>query len=94
MPLFFLHYLDGDAKTLGAAIVEERDPMLARRKADNLGLGQPGPCTVDRLDPASVPAELIGRRLSRGDIARLIAGPKKPPAPSVRRKPPGERQMA
>jgi hypothetical protein len=37
--------------------------------------------TAEQLDPASVPAALIGRRLDVGDLAV-----KKPPAPSVRRR--------
>lgn len=87
MSLFFLRYIDSSARTLGAAIVEEFDAMRARMKADELELGFPGPCSAERIDPADVPAELIDRRLTKRDIARLVAGPKKPPPPSVSRIP-------
>jgi hypothetical protein len=86
MPLFFLRYIDSKARTIGAVIVDEFDPILARHTADELGLSFPGPCSAEKLDPADVPPELIGRKLTRRDIGRLVsAGPKKPPAASVRR---------
>jgi hypothetical protein len=80
-----LRYVDDRGRFLGAVIVEERDAILARRKADELGVSFTAPCTTDRFDPASVPVDLIGRKLALKDIGRLVSGTKKPPAASVRR---------
>jgi hypothetical protein len=69
------------ARVLGVAIMEARDAILARRAAEAAGIGHPGaPALADQLDPASVPRDLIGRKLTLDDLPI-----KKPPAPSVRR---------
>jgi hypothetical protein len=86
MPLFLVAYQSHHAELLGAAIVEAFDPPRAREKAEAAGLHQPGALSVvTRIDAA--PADLIGRKLSRRDIAVLVRGEaKKPPAASLRRR--------
>jgi len=78
MPLFLLRYMSAKLEVVGLAIVEAKDSILARRKAEVDEIHQPGlPAVVDELDPASISLDLIGCRLSLD----------KPPAPSVRRRP-------
>ncbi len=82
MPLFLLSYRGADHAMIGLAIVSALDEILARRVAQAANIHWPGAvCTVDALDPDSVPPALIGRRVSLDDLAV-----KKPPAPSVRRR--------
>ena len=70
---------------LGAAIVEAFDSFKARERAEEAGIHQPGALSVvTQIDTA--PPDLIGRRLSPRDVARLVRGGKKPPAASVRRR--------
>jgi hypothetical protein len=83
MPLFLLRYMSSKFEVVGLAIVEAKDSILARRKAEVDEIHQPGlPAVVDELNPASISPDLIGRRLSLDDV--II---NKPPAPSVRRRP-------
>jgi hypothetical protein len=82
MPIFLLRYRGADHAVVGLAIVAALDEIPARRTAETANIQWPGAlCTADELDPASVPAALIGRRLAIEDI-------KKAPAPSVRRRAP------
>jgi hypothetical protein len=82
MPLFLLRYRGADHRVIGLAIVSALDEILARRTAEAADIHWPGAvCTLDELDPASVPPAMIGRRLALEDL-------KKPPAPSVRRRTP------
>jgi hypothetical protein len=54
---------------VGLAIVEALDDVHAPRDAEAAGIHCPGvPATVDRLDPASVAAGLLWRRLDLGDL--------------------------
>jgi hypothetical protein len=79
MPLYLLRYRGVDHSVVGLAIVSALDEILARRTAEAANLHWPGAvCTVDELDPASVPAALIGRRFSLEELAV-----KKPPARSA-----------
>jgi hypothetical protein len=81
MPLFLLRYMSAKFEVVGLAIIEAKDPILARRKAEVDEIHQPGlPAVVDELDPASISPDLIGSRLSLDDV--II---NQPPAPSVRR---------
>jgi hypothetical protein len=73
MPLFYLSYRGPDGAFLGAAIVDSDEPVLARMKANAARLNPGGVCTVDRVNPQSVPQELIGKRLSRVELEWLIA---------------------
>jgi hypothetical protein len=83
MPLFLLRYMSAKFEVVGLAIVEAKDSILARRKAEVDEIHQPGlPAVVDELDPVSISLDLIGCRLSLDDV--II---NKPPAPSVRRRP-------
>jgi len=83
MPLFLLRYMSAKLEVVGLAIVEAKDSILARRKAEVDEIHQPGlPAVVDELDPASISLDLIGCRLSLDDVVI-----NKPPAPSVRRRP-------
>jgi hypothetical protein len=86
MAAFYLSYVGPGGSFEGAAVVEARDPILARREADAADLNPGFLCTVDRLDMAGVPPDLVGRRLTRADVTRLLTAAKKPAAPSVRRK--------
>jgi hypothetical protein len=64
-------------EVVGVAIVEAKDSILARRKAEVDDIHQPGlPAVVDELNPASISLDLIGCRLTVDDI--II---NKPPAP-------------
>jgi hypothetical protein len=81
MPLFLLRYMSSKFEVVGLAIVEAKDSILARHKAEVDDIHQPGlPAVVDELNPASISPDLIGCRLSLDDV--II---KKPPVPSVRR---------
>jgi hypothetical protein len=83
MPLFLLRYMSAKFEVVGLAIVEAKDAILARRKAEVDELHQPGfPAVIDELDPASISPDLIGCRLSLDDV--II---NQPPAPSARRRP-------
>jgi hypothetical protein len=83
MPLFLLRYMSPEFEVVGLAIVEAKDSILARRKAEIDEIHQSGlPAVVDELDPASISSDLIGCRLSLDDV--II---NKPPTPSVRRRP-------
>jgi hypothetical protein len=65
MPLFLLRYMSAKFEVVGLAIIEAKDPILARRKAEVDEIHQPGlPAVVDELDPASISPDLIGSRLS------------------------------
>jgi hypothetical protein len=82
MPLFLLRYMSSKFEVVGLAILEAKDSILARRKAEVDEIHQPGlPAVVDELDPGSISPDLIGCRLSLDDV--II---NKPPAPSVRRR--------
>jgi hypothetical protein len=83
MALFYVAYQTHEAEFVGAAIVEAFDSFKARERAEEADIHQPGALSVvTRIDAA--PPDLIGRRLSPRDVARLVSrGPKKPPAPSV-----------
>jgi hypothetical protein len=84
MPTFLLTYRGADHAVVGFAIVEALDAILARRAAEAANIHLPGAvCTADEIDRDSVPAVLIGRRLTAEDF--IV---KKPPAPSVRRRSP------
>jgi hypothetical protein len=52
-------------------------------KATIAGLNPGGVCTVDRINPRSVPPELIGKRLTRADFERLIENHKEGPKAQV-----------
>jgi hypothetical protein len=81
MPLFLLSYRGPDHEVIGLAIVSALDEILARRSAEAANIHCPGAfSTVDELDPDSVPAVLIGRRLTAENF--IV---KKPPAKSARR---------
>ena len=83
MQLFLLRYMSAKLEVVGLAIVEAKDSILARRKAEVDEIHQPGlPAVVDEFDPASISPDLIGCRLSLDEV--II---NKPPAPSVRRRP-------
>jgi hypothetical protein len=83
MRLYLVAYQTPKAEFVGAAIVRAFDEFRARQHAEEAGIHQPGALSqVSQIDEA--PPDLIGRRLSPRDVARLVkAGPKKPPAPSV-----------
>jgi hypothetical protein len=82
MPLYLLRYRGADHEVIGLAIVSALDEILARRTAEAANIHCPGALyTVDQLDPDSVPAALIGRRLTADNF--IV---KKPRAPSVRRR--------
>jgi hypothetical protein len=82
MPLYLLRYRGADHDVIGLAIVSALDEILARRTADAANLHWPGAvCTVDEVDPASVPPALIGRRFNFGELAV-----KKSPAKSAGRR--------
>jgi hypothetical protein len=82
MPLYLLRYRGADHQVIGLAIVSALDDILARRTAEAANIHWPGAlCTVDELDPDSVPPVLIGRRLTADNF--IV---KKPRAPSVRRR--------
>jgi hypothetical protein len=79
VPLFYLSYRSPDGTFLGAAIVDSFDPARARMKADVANLNPGGVCTVDRVNPRNVPPEIIGKRLTRADLERLIDTKLEPP---------------
>jgi hypothetical protein len=82
-PLFYLSYRGRDGAFLSATIVESFDPRQARVKATIDGLNPGSVCTVDRINPRSVPPELIGKRLTRADFERLIENHKEGPKAQV-----------
>jgi hypothetical protein len=82
MPVYLLRYRGTDHEVIGLAIVSAPDEILARDTAEAANLHWPGAlCLVDELDPDSVPAVLIGRRLTAENF--IV---KKPPARSARRR--------
>ena len=82
MPVYLLRYRGADRAVIGLAIVSALDEILARRTAEAANIHWPGAlCTAEQLDPALVPAALIGRRFSLEELAV-----KKPPARSARRR--------
>jgi hypothetical protein len=83
MRLYLVAYTSHAAEFLGAAIVQGFDEFRARRRAEEAVIHQPGALPqVTPIDAA--PPDLVGRRLSPREVARLVkSGPKKPPAPSV-----------
>jgi hypothetical protein len=85
MRLYLVAYQTLEGVFLGAAIVEAFDSFKARERAEEAGIHQPGALSVvTQIDAA--PPNLIGRRLSPGDAARLVRGGKKPPAAPMRRR--------
>jgi hypothetical protein len=70
MALFFLASTIDGASFAGGTIVQAFDPVSARDDAEAAGLHVPGAplSIVTQLDAASVPPELIGRKLSRAEI--------------------------
>jgi hypothetical protein len=83
MPLFYLSYRARDGAFLSATIVASFDARRARVKASIDGLDPGGVCTVDRINPRTVPPELIGKRLTRADFERLIENQKEGPEAQV-----------
>ncbi len=94
MPLFWLNYRHPRGRFAGAVVVESSALVSARMAAVVFRLN-------DRLEVASgyqldeesaeqIPADMIGRLLDDGElrkISRMLLGPKKPPAPSVKVRP-------
>jgi hypothetical protein len=75
VPLFYLSYRSHDGAFLGAAIVDSFDARGARVKATIDGLNAGGVCIVDRVNPRSGRPELIGKKLTRAELERLIEPP-------------------
>jgi hypothetical protein len=87
MRLYLFAYQTHRAEFVGAAIVRAFDQFKAREKAEAYGIHQPGALSVV-TQVEGVPTELDGRKLSPRDVMKIlkanpIAGPKKPPAPSL-----------
>jgi hypothetical protein len=79
---YLLRYRGADHEVIGLAVVSALDEILARRTAEAANIHCPGAvCTVDQLDPDSVPPVLIGRRITADNF--IV---RKPRAPSVRRR--------
>ncbi len=92
VPLFWLNYRHPHGRFAGAVVIESSALVSARMAAAVYGLN-------DRLEFASgheldqesalkVPTDMLGRLLDDGELrklSRMLLGPKKPPAPSLRR---------
>jgi hypothetical protein len=100
MPLFWLTYRFPigrvvrypDGRVAGVVVIESTDLLHARLEAALTGIDRELEfASGHQLDPESarrVPADMLGRRLNRGDLRKLheMLLKKKPPAPSVRRR--------
>jgi hypothetical protein len=86
--LFWLTYRPSAA---GVIVIEAPDLLQARFKAAvydmDRGLEFAAGHQLDPLSAEQIPAGMLGRRLSRGDLRKLhqMLAKEKPPAPSVRR---------
>jgi hypothetical protein len=90
MSVYLLTYRGADHAAVGFAIVEALDAILAQRAAEAANIHLPGAVrTADEIDRASVPAVLIGRRLTAKDF--IV---KKPAAPSAGRRAPAAARTA
>jgi hypothetical protein len=92
VPIFWLNYRHADGLFAGATVIEASTLISARMAAAVYGLNDGLNFVSGReLDDASahqIPENMIGRLLDDRDIRRLQQAlmPKKPPAPSVRRR--------
>jgi hypothetical protein len=100
VPLFWLNYRHPDGRFAVVAVVEAMALIQARMKAAVTGLDQGLDFVVGHeLEAESarqIPDDMIGRLLDDGDLRRLerIITPKKPTAPSVRRRTAAKRSAA
>jgi hypothetical protein len=89
---FFLNYRHPNGRFAGAAVIEASTLVSARMTAAVYGLNDRLEFeSGHELDDASaheIPENMIGRLLDDRDLRRLerVLTPKKPPAPSVRRR--------
>jgi hypothetical protein len=99
MPLFWLTYRYAKGRVVrypggrvaGVVVIECSDLLDARLKAELTADRELEFASGHQLDPESarqVPANMLGRRLTRSDLQKLhqMLLKKKPPAPSVRRR--------
>jgi hypothetical protein len=90
--LFWLDYCHPDGRFAGSAVIEASALISARMTAAVYGLNDRLVfASGHELDDASsheIPENMIGRWLDDRDLRRLkhVLMPKKPPAPSVRRR--------
>jgi hypothetical protein len=107
MPLFWLTYRYPKGRVVrypngrvaGVVVIESAGLLHARLKAALAGADRELEfASGHQLDPESavqVPANMLGRRLNRGDLRKLhqMLLKKKPPAPSLRRRTASKRRV-
>ena len=98
MSLFWLNYRHPDGRAGGVVVVEAQALIPARMKAAVAGLDQGFDFAdghqLDGMSALLISEGMIGRLLGERDLLRLLATTKKPPAPSVRRRPAAKRSAA